>query len=255
MFNVYYYDESFKEPDDQIYYLIAENGVFQVKKTTFFTSATQIFEPKKGKNLGWLKTFKGSLRIHLPKKIPFELVRKTIGFFREVHEKFEGSEAIVLLYWLTEEKRYELVIPEQKVGNMALPHYEIGKNPEGMIKVGDIHSHGSGSAFHSGVDDTDEQHDDGIHITIGNVDLAASLSCSIVCDGERNKVKTERLIQGVEAEAFPADWMKKVKKAAAPVYKNPVGGYQAPYRRGSIGQFTSLGASEPLEGATTLPGV
>jgi len=42
--------------------------------------------------------------------------------------------------------------------------------PEGFELFGTIHSHAGISAFHSGTDDRDEIHFDGLHITVGNLD-------------------------------------------------------------------------------------
>ena len=57
---------------------------------------------------------------------------------------------------------------------------------DGYTMIGDIHSHANFSAFHSGIDDKDEQSFDGLHITIGNNgDAEVSISTSIVSNGQR----------------------------------------------------------------------
>jgi len=68
---------------------------------------------------------------------------------------------------------------------MGLPKYKVGENPEDLLRVGTIHSHCNSEAFHSDVDKADEKFDDGIHITIGNISLLPSFSCSLVSDGAR----------------------------------------------------------------------
>ena len=215
MFKIYEKTQDFKEPDDLIYYLVASNGLFQIKKTRFFKSNTLIFEPKGKKNLGWLEKHGAGIELTLPFKFPFELVQQIMEFFRRVCDKHNGSEAICLIYWSEEEKAYKIIVPEQKVEPSRV-HCEVGKNPEGLTRVGTIHSHGSTRAFHSGVDDKDEKNDDGIHVTVGGVGSlleTPSISCSVVVDGQRQMLKPQDLIERMPQIVIPKDWMGKVKKA------------------------------------------
>lgn len=214
MFNIYLKDERFKEPEELIYYLLAANGLFQVKKLTLFVASTLVFEPKKEHKLSWLKEHSAGISLRLAKKIPFQLVEQTINFFRDVFNEYDGSEAIVLLYWDEEKKEYIQNAPEQEVGKSTLPRYKVGKNPEGKLRVATIHSHGETSAFHSPTDKNDEEHDDGLHITIGNVNFIPSFACSLVCNGERMEVKPEDVIECKETtNTAPQEWIKNVKKA------------------------------------------
>lgn len=211
MFKIYQKETDFREPNDQIYYLLASNGLFQVKRTKFFTSSTLMFEPNRGKKLGWLESHEKRLRLHLPKKIPSLLIKKIVAFFQQVHDDYNGAEAIVLVYWDEKSGEYNIIAPEQIVGRATLPHYRVGKNPAGLCRVGTIHSHGSLAAFHSGVDHKDEENDDGIHITIGNINFFPSFACSIVCDGERFTLNPKDVIE-IESYEFPTDWLTRVRK-------------------------------------------
>ncbi len=217
MFNVYLKDEHFKEPEEMIYYLLAANGLFQVKKSVVFTASTLVFEPKLGRRLGWLNEHSAGITLGLAKKIPFYLVEQAINFFRGVYKNYDGSEAIILLYWDGEKNEYIATAPEQEVGLNTLPKYKVGENPEGKLRVATVHSHGKGYAFHSGVDKADEEHDDGLHITIGNVNFIPSFACSIVCNGDRIEVNPEDVIECKEATAaVPQEWAERVKKVAPP---------------------------------------
>jgi hypothetical protein len=62
--------------------------------------------------------------------------------------------------------------------------------------VGTIHSHASADAFHSELDDEDERHDDGLHMTVGNLDGKVSLVCSLVVDGRRFVLKPSDVFEG-----------------------------------------------------------
>jgi hypothetical protein len=75
------------------------------------------------------------------------------------------------------------------------------KDFPGYIYVGDIHSHASMSAFHSGVDDKDDG--DGIHITVGDLDEiikkgTVSISCSFVSNKIRFSNPPENHIEGIK---------------------------------------------------------
>jgi hypothetical protein len=100
--------------------------------------------------------------------------------------------------------------------------YEIGPTPAGLLRVGTIHSHASADAFHSELDDEDERHDDGLHVTIGNLDGEASVVCSLVVDGRRFPIEPSEVfgreplaattaapptgsLQVVDLEAVPRD--------------------------------------------------
>ena len=127
----------------------------------------------------------------------------------------------MLLYFNQEAGRYELKIPKQQVAGGHC-RYEIGPTPTGWLRVGTIHSHAAADAFHSELDDEDERHDDGLHVTIGNLDGEVSVACSLVVDGRRFPLKPsdvfedtlpdtpavnarERTLQAVDLEAVPRD--------------------------------------------------
>lgn len=216
MFDIHQKTKDFTPPEDRIYYLMAKNGLFLVKRTTFFTSYIPIFSPTGSKGLGWLEPQDTIVRLTLKKKISQKDIQKITEFFRQVCDKYDGSEAIVLIYWNEHDQAYVFHVPEQQAG--ANVHYKIGKNPEGLIMLGDIHSHGFESASHSVHDNTDEKHVDGIHITIGNVDFNPTYSCSVVCDGMRFMCRPESIIEIAKTDVeVPNDWIGRVTGFVYPV--------------------------------------
>lgn len=219
MFNIYLKDDDFAEPDEPVYFLLAQNGLFLIKNSLFFKSSGLFFGKltgeKEEKTLPWLKEHKEGVKLTLPSKIPGSLIQQTLNFFRAVNKAYKGAEAIVLIYWLPKEKKYEFFAPEQEVGQGILPYYKVGVTPDGKIRVGTIHSHANTEASHSPTDDRDEAYDEGFHITIGNVDFAPSFSCSIVCGGMRYIVEPEKLIETKAENDFPKGWLKKVRRGYA----------------------------------------
>lgn len=185
MFPIYLKDESFREPADPIYYLVTRDGLFQVKQNAFFRSCTRV------EGINGLQREEEGARLKRP--LPASLLGEALAFFLEVFRQYK-AEAIALIYHDQEKGRYELKIPRQKVAGGHCT-YEIGPTPEGRLRIGTIHSHASAEAFHSELDDLDEQHDDGLHITVGNLDGDITLSCSLVVDGRRFPLKPDEVFE------------------------------------------------------------
>ena len=186
MFPVYLKGDDFEEPDDPIYYLVTRDGLFQVKRNPLFHARTKV------RGLAWLLPEREVARLQLP-PIPAVILAEIVAFFREVF-RVHRAEAVVLLYFNQQERRYELKIPKQQVAGGHC-RYEIGPTPTGWLRVGTIHSHASADAFHSELDDEDERHDDGLHMTIGNLDGEATVVCSLVVDGRRFTLKPAEVFE------------------------------------------------------------
>jgi hypothetical protein len=194
MLPIYIMEPGFHEPDDPIYYLVTKNGLFQVKRTAVFRSRIRI------PGLAWLESEQEGVTFLLP-VIPEKLLAETLAFFREVFRKYR-AEAAVLLYLREEAREYEIRIPPQRVAGGHC-RYEVGPNPPGCIRVGTIHSHGAAEAFHSELDDIDEQYDDGLHVTIGSLHAKPTVSCSLVVDGRRFDLRPEAVLEVMPWEMEP----------------------------------------------------
>ncbi len=186
MFPIYLKEPEFQEPKDPIYYLVTGNGVFQVKRTPLFCSRIRV------SGLSWLDKEQERAEFLLP-VIPAKILGETMAFFREVFRKYR-AEAAVLLYLREGAGEYIIRIPPQTVAGGHC-QYEIGPNPPGCIRVGTIHSHGAAEAFHSELDDVDEQYDDGLHVTIGSLHAKPTVSCSLVVDGRRFDLQPEAVLE------------------------------------------------------------
>lgn len=211
MFPVFLKEDGFEEPADPIYYLVTRDGLFQVKRTLLFHAKTTV------RGLSWLAPEREDARLQLP-QIPAAVLAEIVGFFREVFRIYR-AEAVVLLYFNQEARRYEAKIPKQRVAGGHC-RYEIGPTPTGLLRVGTIHSHASADAFHSELDDEDERHDDGLHVTIGNLDGEASVVCSLVVDGRRFPLEPSAVFGGqpldTDAVETPKGLLQVVDVEAAP---------------------------------------
>lgn len=189
MFNVVVNDGTQKFPDDDIYYIVAKEGIFLKKKIGVMESIAPV------KTISTLQTIETMAKMHI-NPIPAQTGAKILEFFKEVNRQF-SSEAIVLLFYNEQTGKYRVVPPHQKVTYTSLD-YNRGITIEGFTMIGTIHSHGIMSAFHSGVDDKDEKTFDGLHITYGNVmSDECSISASIVSNGHRFMVDPEEYMLGI----------------------------------------------------------
>ena len=186
MFPVYLKEDGFEEPNDPIYYLVTRDGLFQVKRNLLFHAKTKV------RGLTWLMPEQEAAWLQLP-PVPASILAEIVAFFREVF-RAHRAEAVALLYFNQAEKRYDLKIPTQQVAGGHC-RYEIGPTPTGWLRVGTIHSHAAADAFHSELDDEDERHDDGLHVTIGNLDGEVSVACSLVVDGRRFTLKQSEVFE------------------------------------------------------------
>ena len=143
-------------------YVIAKNGLLEVRHTDI---ADFVGIPKEV--IGLTQELATGIRMNLP-RIPFEMLNQTVAFFRETCRRAKGSsEAIVQIFWNTQEKAYQVHVPEQHVSGGSVKHtghfdQEVARTPDTgeaiWLHVMDIHSHGSTmGAFWSSTDDHDEQ--------------------------------------------------------------------------------------------------
>ncbi len=192
MLPIYLKDQDFSPPDDPIYYLLTKDGLFLVKRTPFFEAVV----PASG--IPWLEPQAPQVNLSAP-PLPAALLLEALAFFRAVYDRYK-SEAVVLLAWREATRTYELAVPHQTVGGGHCD-YEVKDFPPGLTRLGTIHSHAGVEAFHSLRDWEDERFEDGLHLTIGNLDSDLTLSCSVVVQGFRGQIPPERLFT-----PYPIPW-------------------------------------------------
>lgn len=197
------FDETKIQEDVAI--VIDGKGHYVFNRNRVWSSLTSLDKPIEGANV------QGSQIRFFGRKIPHKLIRQAEKFFRDVFRR-QRSEAILLIYSNPTTGEWMFDAPEQTPRGLSAPYDQIVV-PEGWRLAGTIHSHANASAFHSGVDDHDEKHFDGVHITIGNVDSAnMSYSYSLVAHGKRAKVEASHVVELDPEEDYPAQWMEKVKE-------------------------------------------
>lgn len=158
------------EPQLPLYYLLAANGLFMVRKTELFTSVSRVFRPQ---GLGWQDP---ALALAFG-KVPRAVMEQVYGFFDWAWRRW-CSEAIVFLYYSPSAGVFRVDAPPQTIylcrrlgawraeGRVA---YRSMPRPDGFLKLGDLHSHGAHPAFFSMQDDRDDC-EEGLKIVMGHID-------------------------------------------------------------------------------------
>ena len=93
--------------DEAIYYLVAANGLFQVRRTESYEAVTRVTGTVPG-----LCEQEEYVELDIP-LLPRALVRRVLAFFRAVYERYSG-EAIVILFYQPETRTYRVVAPPQQ---------------------------------------------------------------------------------------------------------------------------------------------
>lgn len=194
MIPIYVLAQGVELPTEGTYYIVASNGIFLRKDTGLVQATVHVDE------VPFLQNVPSSATLKLPTLPPLMMARVLL-FFRRIYQRYQ-SEAAVLLHYSSETLQYYLHFPLQHV-TQASVHYDSSERFKGFQLVGTIHSHASMQAFHSGIDDADERHFDGLHITVGRLDQPYfTVSCSVVVNSQRFSRTPEETIAGV----IQKDW-------------------------------------------------
>lgn len=153
--------------------------------------------------------------------IPLSLMGQIIAFFQGFMTDGEEYEALALIYWDKDERRYFVYVPRQTVEKEGieadLRDCPYDDNPR-YIRYADIHSHNSMDAFFSSIDDMDER-GTGLYLVIGHLEkFFPDVEARISCGGSFCAIDPGEVIEGLAGPApYPAQWRENVtpKKPAA----------------------------------------
>lgn len=154
-------------------------------------------------------------------KFPFEFLRTTVAFFRDVVNEFEGDEAILQYWYHKEEKKYEMVCLKQETSRTLVryePDLEKAQD-ENWVWVFDIHSHNHMSAFFSPTDDANEQ-STGLYGVVGRVmDKMPQFKFRFSVEGQFSELSMFDLFEEPKKEdvhfngaTFPSEWLEIVRE-------------------------------------------
>jgi hypothetical protein len=201
----------------RIHYVVASNGIFQVRELPTHRSVTRVSNAIPG-----LPEQTESIELHTP-RLPRRLLEDTLAFFNEVYERY-GGEAIVVPFYDPRARTFQMGVPPQRISayvdyygkRWAGSHldYEGVELPKGHVRFGTIHSHGDLLAYASHTDCQDERFEDGLHVVFGSF-KSAELSCSasFVAGGTRFVLEPQEVLEpcGVPDRGPPEGWMDQVE--------------------------------------------
>ncbi|MBP6858605.1 MAG: Mov34/MPN/PAD-1 family protein [Candidatus Pacebacteria bacterium] len=169
------------EPPQGNYYIVAGNGFFLRKKMSWVDAVVRVQDIKV------LENEEVSMKLLLP-PLPARILYPAVRLAKSVYD-ISGSEVCLLLHH-NETTGYVLTVPDQTVDPGSID-YDAAGRLSGFVHVGTIHSHGRYPAYHSETDLKDEEHSDGVHITVGSMKdyPRFSLSAEMVVNGMRYPIE------------------------------------------------------------------
>ncbi|GKS12880.1 hypothetical protein YDYSY3_38800 [Paenibacillus chitinolyticus] len=152
------------EKKDYINVLAAKDGFFEIRENVIgiFVAKAKLSVLKESSEFRWfLEQLPSSanldaccegFKLLLP-KIPEKLIMQLLSFFVDYADR--NVEVMGVFYWDTEDKRYILDVPNQRVTKVSVePLYS--EFPPHYVRVAEIHSHNTMAAYFSAIDDQDE---------------------------------------------------------------------------------------------------
>jgi hypothetical protein len=149
-------------------------------------------------------------------KIPFDLYKKILGFFKEVIKvKKSNLEAMIWVLW-EQDKGYYLHVPNQSVSK-ASATYDWSDIPGGATLVLDVHSHNTMGAFFSGTDNGDDGKNICYSGVIGNLDKEPQSVWRFNYLSQNSPVEFETVfdVPPKEATDIPSEWVSKLSNGVA----------------------------------------
>ena len=145
-------------------------------------------------------------------RIPQELLRAIIGFFRSQMESGAEFEALVRIYWDRKDQKFVPFVPKQRVTKdrvtVRLTDEDL-PDEQRYLYYADIHSHNSMKAVFSAIDDQDER-GTRLYLVIGRLDrFFPEISARISCGGSFVPIEPSLVLEGLDG-SFPTEWSGKV---------------------------------------------
>lgn len=191
----------------QYYFLIGKDGYFLRKQTALYNAIVRVDE------IAHLPEVDETLTPQF-KPLPYVMLQSIVAFLRAVYERFRG-EGIVILCYNPTTGRWDWVVPPQETTKNGLSVNYDPKTveiPAGYVLAGTVHSHCDAGAFQSGTDSHDENHFDGLHITVGNLNTIPSFHIRFIAHGSTWNFEDQgKLVEELEGN-FPQGLLDRVKE-------------------------------------------
>jgi hypothetical protein len=202
MIKVFVNDDQFdvhKVYDEDLAYILDQDKIYLRKKIGIVDAVVPV---NKMQLFNTGKKIKPKAKLNIP-KIQKEDFATIFQFFKKVYQT-NKSESIVRIYHDEKTNKFHYYCMEQYATSTMLKTKKINMQDEIVKKynhIGDLHSHGNMSAFHSHTDISDEDKFTGIHFTIGNV-LSDDFTVSV-----------EISVNGFRISVDPMDYIENLQKS------------------------------------------
>lgn len=131
-------------------YLHAKDGYYRVEDTPLGSFSAKV------KEIPRLPEGKEFFIFKLPKKIPFELIRQCIAFFKQQFNRYH-TECMAQIFWDFNKEKYFIYVPKQEANRVNVDCIRNSELEQKHLLVMDIHSHHVMPAKFSAKDDNDEK--------------------------------------------------------------------------------------------------
>ena len=208
-------------PADPEFFWLTRRGMYLCRNHRFFSSDVPTCRMPRS-----LADHQPACRTRFP-LLGTAALEYVVGFFDEAYLRY-GAEAIVLVLWDTQRRRYRLCVPRQRASvwqsQGGLPcaidvKYEVPSPlPPHHLLVGDIHSHADLSAYSSGTDNQDVLFRDGVHAVVGRIDKEPpDFHLEMTADSHSFSLRFGQFFKGYRRRRLgaPKAWMQQVEVTVA----------------------------------------
>ena len=162
-------------------------------------------------NIRELESITPSFEPALP-KIPAHIFSKIMGFFKSISDELH-YEVLVHILYDTQEKKYIIKVPKQRISHAAVNSEADEPYPERYIHVMDFHSHNTMPAVFSETDNNDEK-ETRLYAVAGRFDRTfPEITVRAGCAGKFIYLPPGEVFEGNFFGDFPKEWKENIRIA------------------------------------------
>jgi PRTRC genetic system protein A len=194
-------------PTKPLSYVMAENGMFEVRHNAIGTFTRKI------EKVPDLKPLKEGFQWNVP-KLPWEMYEKAVGFFRQVMAEFSNAESYIQFFYDREKNEYFGHVPRQRVSGGGVSFDRDQVLEQKHLLVMEAHSHNTMNAFWSSVDNADEKADR-LFMVIGalnNQTPEVKIRCGMA--GHYIDMTIEQVFEKPIGPDIPRSWLDQIETSS-----------------------------------------
>lgn len=159
-------------------------------------------------NVREFEDIRAEFKMALP-KIPAHIFSKVMGFFKSISDELH-YEVLVHILYDTQEKKYIIKVPKQRISHAAVNSEADEPYPERYIHVMDIHSHNTMPAVFSETDNADEK-ETRLYAVAGRFNRTfPEITVRAGCAGKFIPLNPEDVFEGNFFGSYPQEWKENI---------------------------------------------